>query len=170
MIYIAIVVVSLLVGAIAGWCFLQERVLTGILTRIDAMDPPGDDKLIFAAIDRNTDILQKHSEIIEIHSRVLEGIQERHSDLVIAVSEGIRHVQRSELRVNRAVARAKERLEEAGMEDPGVEAESRTLHVEDGDGGHGSQLSLLPEDLGDDSASSVPGVTVGELSRARGGR
>lgn len=89
-------------------------------------------------------------------------------DQTLAIAEGIERVGRAEKRIAETVRRAKRRADEAGYEDPGVEAEVAELHRRDGDGSE--QLQIVQPDVEDDvgDASSVRGVSVEQLQRARG--
>ena len=89
-------------------------------------------------------------------------------DLVLALSEGIQRVHRSENRVRAVVASARKELAEHGFEHAGVEAEAGELREVDGDPGDPGPVPAVPEDVGNGSQapSSIPGVTVGELRRA----
>jgi len=90
--------------------------------------------------------------------------QERRMDLlVLAVSEGIERVERSERRVRQTISSAKRRFEAEGYLDPGLEAEASLLPEDDGSSGEDEQLRILPDDVaGVEQANpweSVPGMT-----------
>lgn len=91
-------------------------------------------------------------------------------DQTLAIEEGIERVARAEQRVKEAVRRAKARADAAGYEDPGVEAEVAELDRRDDGGSEQSELSLLHAGVEDDGGhpSSIRGVTIEQLQRARG--
>lgn len=107
------------------------------------------------------------SKTVELWGTI-EAIQKNVEDQTLAIAEGIERVGRAEQRVAETVRRAKRRADEAGYEDPGVEAEVAELQRRDADGG--DQLQLLQPGVEDDvgDVSSVRGVSVEQLQRARG--
>jgi len=91
-----------------------------------------------------------------------------------AVAHGIENEVRREKRIAATIRRARQELEDSGLRDPALEAEYGQLSVLDGAGGDGSELPAVSDDLGqdpgysaEDQPSSVPGVTVAQLQRAR---
>ena len=111
--------------------------------------------------------LQSQVALLWVASRAqLDQIQ----DQTLAIAEGIERVARAENRVTEAVRRAKRRADAAGYVDPGIEAEVAELQRLDDDGGATGSVPVLHQDLaGDDgNPSSVRGVTVEQLQRARG--
>ena len=91
-----------------------------------------------------------------------------------AVAHGIENEVRREKRIAATIRRARQELEDSGLRDPALEAEYGQLSVLDGAGSDGSGLPAVSDDLGQDPGSSpenepssVPGVTVGQLQRAR---
>lgn len=92
-----------------------------------------------------------------------EGVAKRLDDLVVAVDEGIRNVERSEKRVRGIVQGAQRRFREAGFDDAGVDAEADTLRRDDEERGGEEGLSPVPDDVEPgtyaepDPWASVPG-------------
>ena len=99
-----------------------------------------------------------------------EEVAGRIKHLTAAIAEGIERVDRSERRVAATVARAQKKLALAGYEDPGVEAEVEGLRLLDEDGIGTGGLPALHADVANpgDQPSSVPGITVAQLQKARG--
>jgi len=97
-------------------------------------------------------------------------LETRVHEQTLAIDEGIQRVGRAEARVAEAVRRAKRRADEAGYVDPGIEAEVAGLHDGDGGGGAEGTVPVLYEGVASDvgEASSIRGVTVEQLQRARG--
>jgi len=98
----------------------------------------------------------------------IEALETKIHDLVLAVSEGIQRVTRSENRVRAIVQGARRELAEHGFEHAGVEAEAGELRERDGDPSNEEELHAVPPDVGngDDAPSPIPGVTVGEMRNA----
>lgn len=94
----------------------------------------------------------------------------RIDELTSAVSEGILRVQRSENRVRAIVQGARRELAEQGFEHAGVEAELEQLRIEDGNSGEPQPVPAVPASVEDVTqvASSIPGVTLAEVRKARG--
>lgn len=100
----------------------------------------------------------------------LDLLESKVKDQTHAIAEGIERTARAERRIGQTVARARAELKKRGFSDPGVEAENRELHDLDGEGGDDGKLQAVREDVAEDDElpSSVPGVTLGQLKRARG--
>lgn len=101
----------------------------------------------------------------------LDGLEARLDQLAVAVAEGIERVQRTESRIAATLQRAQERMErEFGGVDPAVAAEAREFHGVDGTASYGGGVPpMQPEvEAAGDQPSSVPGVSVAHLQRARG--
>lgn len=95
----------------------------------------------------------------------------RVEQLATALAHGIEHEDRRERRIEAVVRRARKQLAQAGVEDAGLEAEFDGLHVVDGGGGGGGELPAVREEVEEspgDEASTVAGVSVSQLQRARG--
>jgi len=96
------------------------------------------------------------------------GLLARMDDLTTAVADGVNRVQRSENRVRSIIQGARKELADAGLEHPGIEAEAGQLQPVDGTGGEPEPVPALPTDVEDpERPSSIPGVTVGQIARAR---
>ena len=108
------------------------------------------------------------STVSELDARITAlGVQVK--DQTHAISEGIERTARAERRVSATVARARKELESRGYTDPGLDAEDRELHLVDGGRGEPVGLQPVSQDVEADGqrASSIPGVTIDELTRAR---
>lgn len=124
--YVAVgIALGLALGAIALGVRVHLRIRTLLERPQTAAVPPYDDTELRDAIAALGDALASQDD--------------RVGKLLIAVDEGIQHVDRSERRVRAVVQRAKSRLADLGYEDEGVEAEHRALSlVHAGDGGEES--------------------------------
>lgn len=100
----------------------------------------------------------------------LDSIEGKLRTMTHAISEGIERTDRAERRIKATVRRARKELSEAGLTDPGVDAENLELRLLDGEGGDGGKLPPLRENMEppENGASSVRGVTLEQLQRARG--
>jgi hypothetical protein len=78
-------------------------------------------------------------------------------DITLAVDEGIRHVDRAENRVRSVIRRAREKLEENGIEYGALEAEASELRIRDGGGSQGGGVQPVPTEVGR-STSAPPGI------------
>ena len=91
-----------------------------------------------------------------------EWIRSALDDLTLAVAEGIEHADRSERRVRAVVQGAKRRMEAAGYDDPGVEAEADQLSSEDAASRRPEVVQPLPENVEPDwvgtAWAAVPGI------------
>lgn len=99
--------------------------------------------------------------------RRMKALEADHDVVRAAVAEGIAHVERVESRIRATVRRAREELEERGLESPGLEAEAKELRIVDGSGSEAGELPPVPEEVGE-PMSSIEGVTAAQLARARG--
>ena len=110
-----------------------------------------------------------NDETKKLWSHVLlleQGLQDQN----LAIAEGIERVARAEARVAETVRRAKRRADAAGYVDPGVEGEVAELQRGDDDRIAEGSVPVLHQELANDDGnpSSVRGVTVEQLQRARG--
>lgn len=147
MLIIAIVVSVTALGVAVHVSFRLSRWNSRVTSVLEnAPTEPYDDQFL----RREVDHLRDAAKALEAAQEDLEVGQK---DLMIAVAEGIERVDRSERRVRAAVASAKKRLNEAGYEDPTLEAEAEGLRLVHGGGGEKGGLSAVPEDLGEDQDS-----------------
>ncbi len=106
----------------------------------------------------------------QMNAIAIANLEDTSKKLTIAVAEGIERVERYERRIRKTVSRAKKELAEQGVEHSGLEAEDTELRLLDGEGGN--KVPMLPVrgvvESTEDAASSVKGVSVGALRRARG--
>jgi len=99
-----------------------------------------------------------------------EAIESKFKNLLQAVADGIERVDRSERRVIATLKRGRKELAEHGLESAGLEAEVAELQLVDGTGGEEQGMPAVREEVAADGGtpSSVPGVSVEQLLRARG--
>lgn len=102
----------------------------------------------------------------------IAALQTHINDLTIAIDTGVNRVQRSENRVRAIIQGARKELAEHGFEHAGVEAETSELRKVDGEGSDGGRVPPVPENVEatDDAPSSIRGVTIAQLRRAKFGR
>lgn len=90
------------------------------------------------------------------------------ANLVVAVSDGIAHVKRHEVRVAKQVTGARRLLRENGLEHPGLEAEHEELRERDGEGSEQEEVLALPAPVeGDQRPSGIPGLTEEDVTRLK---
>lgn len=143
------------------------KALAGIEARLEAIQTaqvPAADR-----IDESDRVTQLTDELRALAVDV-ETIEHKFTDVVQAVAEGIERTERAERRIQQTVKRARKELKEAGLEDPGLEAEDAQLRSSNGERGLGDGLRQVPASVVAPEAevSSVKGVTVEVLQRARG--
>lgn len=106
------------------------------------------------------DELRSQLRVLTAHTEALRAqyadIDEWRDDLTIAVSEGVKNVQRAENRIRATVRRAREELGALGVESPGLEAEASELRLIDGGGGEAGGVPPVRAELGD-SVTPPPG-------------
>jgi len=91
-----------------------------------------------------------------------------HADLRLVVADGISHVAKSEKRINSALKRARAVLEEGGVPSGALEAEYEDLREFYDDGSGQEEMRLMPEAVEQDQPSSIPGISLAMMRRARG--
>ena len=108
--------------------------------------------------------------LLEALAEEVAAIRAWRNDITLAVDEGIKRVDRAERRIKQTVTRARKELEERGFTDPGLDAEAHELRVIDGEGGDVEGVPPVSEDVEEpgDEPSSIPGVSLSQLHRARG--
>jgi len=147
------------------WGFRKQ--LDGIVARLEAIQTAQVPPVLGFASDEK--VTQLTDELRQLAVDV-ESIEHQFKDVVQAVAEGIERTERAERRIQQTVKRARKELKEAGLEDPGLEAESEQLRRSDG--GRSLEDGLRPVPSGvvaaEPEASSVRGVSVEVLQRARG--
>lgn len=96
-------------------------------------------------------------------------LDESFDRLLLAVAEGIEKVERKERRIDAVIGRARKELKEHGLESSALTAEGHELHLVDGTGSDEPGLPAVREEVAGptEQASSVRGVTVEQLKRAR---
>lgn len=144
-----------------------RKELAGIAARLEAIQTAQ-----VPAVDRSDEpdrVTQLTDELRQLAVDV-ETIEHQFKDVLQAVAEGIERTERAERRIQQTVKRARKELKEAGLEDPGLEAEHDQLRHTDG--GRSLEDGVRPVRSGvvapEEEASSVKGVSVGVLQRARG--
>jgi len=134
---------SLAVALSFGVLFWTRKRFEG---RDTATVQPYDDRAVRAALDSLSEALGAlHAE----HADTRENLRQTTKELTLAIAEGIERVDRSERRVRSAVGRAKKRLEDAGFEDAGVDAEAESLRYGDGGGSDGQGVLPLRASVGE---------------------
>lgn len=168
--------------------FVQRAVNRSIASRIEKLEsaprePP--DKQLRRDLDELSDRIEAIKEagtevLADLAGRTaaddatlretLDALSEKYDDIVLAVSEGIERTDRSERRIQATIRSARRRLAEGGYSDPGIEAEVDQLRAENGESGDPEGVPPVREALAlvDPESSSVKGVTVEQLRRARG--
>jgi len=129
-----------------------------------------DDQKTADRLDKLEETTQLHQDSHDAFEEHLGKLEERIQETRLAVAEGIERTDRAERRIKQVVTRAKKELRDRGFEDSALDAEAHELRLIDGEGGFESGLPTLPEEMADSSqgASSVPGVPLDTLRRARG--
>jgi len=92
-------------------------------------------------------VLELEQETLAARARYAD-IDEWRDDLTIAVSEGVKNVQRAENRIRATVRRAREELGALGVESPGLEAEATELRLVDGGRGEAGGVPTVPTEMG----------------------
>lgn len=98
---------------------------------------------------------------------LLEELGERMDSYERDLEEGLDVARRREARIRQTVRRAQTRMEEEGELDPAFVAEVEELQRRDGAASPGEGVQPVPEDVGGGTPSSIPGVTVEQLRKAR---
>lgn len=100
----------------------------------------------------------------------LERMVTWRNEITAAVAEGITRVDRSERRVKASIKRARRQLADLGLVDDGLEAEAGELLEGDEQPSRAREVPPVqpPVEDPDETPSSIPGVTLGQLRRARG--
>lgn len=156
---IPIVLLALTIGATA---IVAYRAIPGIISSITS--PLVAIQATIAAFEWPTST----GEGLTDDPRTAELVRQM-QELTIAVDTGVNRVQRSENRVRAIVQGARKELASHGFEHAGLEAEASQLHDVDGGGGDAEPVPAVPENVEafDDTPSSIPGISVGTLRRAR---
>lgn len=141
------------------------------LTELESQPRPSYDPV--QLVSAHEDLDGRHSElfarVVQLEAEgddVLKSVK----DLTLAVAEGIERVTRAEKRIAKTVQRARAELKARGLEDPGLEAEDHELREFDGERGAEGGLRIVPGEVDPPTpeASSIKGVSVDDLRRARG--
>jgi len=154
MIYVAIGGMTLVTLVTVGCSFV-------IFRRLDA--PP----TVIPPAPHHPDV--RLELIVPLEARVRE-LERTGDDLLLAVSEGIKNVERAEKRVQATIRRARTELEEGGVSTGALEAEHAEFFPGYADGSDQGELSIVPPAVEPDRPSSIPGITAEQLARARGYR
>jgi len=129
------------------------------------------EKLELASLSPDiTELRLTNSTLSEEVGQIRALLDERIKRLTLAVAEGIEHIDRKEKRIDATITRARTQLKKQGLESDGLEAEAGQLRKLDGAGGEEQGLPAVREALAETQAqaSSVPGVSLEQLHRARG--
>lgn len=88
-------------------------------------------------------------------------VRDEMTNLLVAVAEGIEHVDRSERRVRAVLQSAKRRFEAEGYVDPGVEAETAALPPLDASSQPAKELQPVPDGVAEPNPwAGVPGMRL----------
>jgi len=147
------------------WGYRKQ--LDGIVARLEALQTaqvPSADRS--EELDRVTQLTDDYRAL----AQDVATIENQFKDVLQAVAEGIERTDRAERRIAQTVKRARKELKEAGLEDPGLEAEAEQLRHSNGERGPRDGLRAVPSSVvaPQEEASSVKGVSVEVLQRARG--
>ncbi len=142
----------------------------GILARLGALESDQH------AIESEDTLTSHQGEISSLRTRCGEleqvsgFLREKLEALALAVGEGIQRVDRDERRIKATVARAQKKLADSGFADEGLDAEAHDLRLVDGTGGEERGVRAVPDEVAGaaEPASSIEGVTLEQLHRARG--
>jgi hypothetical protein len=121
-----------------------EAVLNQIELRLDPLLELPDE--LARVRDLALEAVAQAQDALETHA-VARAHEERLNMLTLAVAEGIAHVDRAEARIRATVGRARRQLRDAGLEDPGVEAEAGQLFGVDEETGRAQRLPAVPADV-----------------------
>lgn len=139
--------------------------IVDIQEHLKAVPPPLDLNDVVA------DSISKNAERGARHEVELKEIRHEVATLRIALAEGIEHEERRERRIKSVVQRARKQLQALDLEDGALEAEYGDLSEDDGEGSDGDGVLPLHEDVAapaEDTPSSIRGVSLEQLQRARG--
>lgn len=100
---------------------------------------------------------------------------EQHLELLDSELEmGVKRVKRTEDRIRAVVRSALKKLDDAGIEDPALEAEAEEIQLGDGEGSSVFPMHPMPEgmvvDQPDDRPSGIPGLTENEVQALKARR
>jgi len=129
-------------------------------------------------------------KVAAVHSERFEHLDRRFADgldsvwktdlehrLVImdsAIETGLLRAKRSEERTRGIVRSALKKLDEAGFEDPALEAEAEQLQLEHGAGSEVRELHPVPDGVVDDQSndvpSGIPGLSESEVQALKARR
>jgi len=154
------------------WKFGPQIDLSSINERVDALESRPDSPELRKTIDSiNLEIASLRATSDGFDTKIL-ALENKMTNLVLAVAEGIQGYEKSERRVQATIQRARKQFKERGFESPGLEAEAHDLRLIDGARGDEFGVPAVPPEVAQaaDEASSVPGVTLEQLQRARGFR
>jgi len=146
-----------------------DSFLTDVISAIDAHEASA--QKVPEASDAWEEHGAKTRELVHEVARDLRETREEVATLRIALAEGIEHEERRERRIKSVVQRARKQLQALDLEDGALEAESEDFPDDDGDGSEEDGVLALHEDLAppqENTPSSVKGVSVEQLQRARG--
>jgi len=152
------------------WKFSQNLDLSSIEERIDALESLQNWQDIhesLQSVNLEIGVLRASSEQF---TREQDKVARQIVELTLAVGEGIEKVERYERRIKATIQRAQKQLAERGLESPALDAEDRDLRLVDGAGSGERGVPTVPDEVAQsaEQASSVPGVTLEQLQRARG--
>lgn len=109
-------------------------------------------------------------QVAAAHVDLETSVAVSHKELLFAVEEGIQRTDRAERRIRTTIRSAQKKLAESGLADDAVDAEAVGLRILDEEGEQERGVPPVRESVDDvgDQASSIPGVSLDTLRRARG--
>ena len=151
-----------------------QEAIRGIVARLCDLETAPVPALDIEQLRQN--LASLHTELGNHRERLVDAedgvdkLASQAKDFVIALADGIQHVDRVERRIKTTVARARKKLAEHGFDDANLEAEADDLRELDGDGGEEAGVLKLPGPVAEpeEEASSIRGVSIETLRRARG--
>jgi len=99
-----------------------------------------------------------HSRSLDRHEAEIITLRNGLADLVLAVDDGIRRVDRAESRIQKTVTSARRLVKESGLEHAGIEAEASELR--DRDDERVEPLPAVPTPVESPRAVRIPGGTL----------
>jgi len=132
------------------------------------------DKVEASIRSDGTASLQAALDLLETSQHNLQDqtsdLVERIGRLTLGVAEGIEKVERKERRIDAVIGRARKELKGHGLESPALDSENHELRLIDGAGSEEQGMPTVPKEVAEpaEQASSVRGVSLATLQRARG--
>lgn len=148
----------------------MEWIIGGILVVFSGLSTASFWIAIVSRLDarRARDVLETYPAVdTDAIDRQFALLRQDLEDQGMRIQEEVANSERRENRIRGTVTRARQELSQIGVEHPGLEAEAAQLHLLDGGGGEGSGMHGVPPGVGGGESSSIPGVSVEQLQKAR---